>query len=175
MIAAEKAESLRKQQQALAALPVGGLYIAMFLNFVGDSIGFHWGFYLNTGGSNGMKYHVTGSNAAGWRTDHAEVRNSFKSVALTVFVKVGQIPADSFNQLDQIMRLHDANLLAIPGVNCHVWLFEIMKQLVQKGLVKCSGSMGDLEAECREFGDQYKDGALKNVQPKPVVVSAICS
>lgn len=75
------------------------------------------------------------------------------------------------------MRSYDDEVNSIPGVTCRVWMFAaILPQLVRSGLVRCEvEDLDALQEECKGFGDRFRWNAARNVQPRPVVVSRVCS
>lgn len=170
-----RAALLAKQDEALSALPTGGLYISMFCTLPPPDPTYHWGFYLHMGGVNGRVYHIHGSTGQGWHSAHKDTHNALRSLSLTCYVKIGQIPTHAFDRLHQIMQMYDQNLNGIAGISCRVWLFMIVRELIRDGLVRSNGSMAELEAECRAFAGLYNSGAGAQQQPRPIVASRICS
>ena len=111
---------------------------------------------------------------SGWVTEHGPTGGVFKSQFLCVLIQIASIPAEEEQQLQQTMTTYDATPNSIPNVTCRVWLFTILKLLVQQGLVGCE-DLESLQAECMDHGNQYMNGAADNNQPRPVVVSSLCT
>lgn len=165
----------QKQHDVILALPRGGLYIGLFfLNSPGQPNRFHWGFYLHTGETTGVRHEIHDSNGF-WQPRHVEVAHAFKLMCLTVFVKIGQIAERDWDRFDQITKTYDGVLNDTPGITCRVWLLMVMKLLAESGIVHLNGSVDDLEAECWSFGNQYYESAEANQQPRPTVISTVCS
>ncbi|CZT17627.1 uncharacterized protein RCC_03464 [Ramularia collo-cygni] len=163
------------QKNAYGSLPVGGLFIALFVSAdPHQSDAFHWGIYHHATSFKGTKYHITGS-AGRWIAAHSDARNTFKSQSLSVLVQIGQIPQSATDQLDQIMKSHDHELNNLPGLTCRVWVFTVVEKLVAAGLLTMTGTTSTLEDECKAYGNQLSSGDAQKDQPRPVVRSAICS
>ena len=81
-------------------------------------------------------------------------------------------------------------LNAVPGINCRVWLFMVLRRLVERGLLrlgnhsdddaaddddeddkynKISKSLEALQVECMRIGNEHMHSAALNVQPRPVI------
>jgi hypothetical protein len=159
------------QQQAFANLPPNQLYIVLYIRkdppVEND---FHWAFYYHKD-SIGKKYHAK-NLGAGWITDHGETNGLFKSWLLCVVITIASIPEHKEQQLDRIMRTYDSSINSILGISCRVWIFEILKILVQQNLVRCN-DLQALEVECKSFGNQHMHTAAANEQPRPTVVSKL--
>jgi hypothetical protein len=171
--AKERAAAIRKQQSdLLASLPLYALYIGLWIRSDPPRRNdFHWGFYLHTSTTSGIKYHVS-SLTGGWIPEHGP-NSVLKSNFFCVLIQIASVPETSLAQLDQIMRLHDGDVNGIPGVTCRVWLVMILEKLVQSGIVRC-GSLQALEDECMGFGNEHSASAAVNDQPRPVVRSGVC-
>ncbi|KAI9759964.1 MAG: hypothetical protein M4579_001997 [Chaenotheca gracillima] len=162
------------QEEALSALPERKLYIALWIrDDPPQTSDFHWGFYHHLVDLDGTKYHLR-NLGSGWITDHGESRGLFKSQLLCVVIEIGSIPEDKEKLLDQIMRTYDHSANDIPNVTCRVWIFITLQLLVQNGLLKCD-DLEALQQECLDFGNHYMRSAASNDQPRPVVVSKLCS
>lgn len=164
-----------KQNAARAALPLGGLYILLFLRD-GDNPqtnDFHWGYYLHESSAGGMKYHIKGKTNH-WNAGHEATGGVYESMLLCVVVKVGQIPASEYDQIDQIMKTYDGALNNFPGISCRVWIWMIMEKLIDGEMVQNSGTVAELEQECFAFGNQHISDTVANEQPRPLVRSSLC-
>lgn len=73
------------------------------------------------------------------------------------------------------MKTHDHELNELEGLSCRTWVFRIMEKIAAGGLVTMTGTVGQLEAECRAHGYQRSKGEAQQQQPRPVVISTICS
>lgn len=156
-----------------AAMPIGGLFIVLYIRGDPPKEGdFHWAFYVHTSATAGVKYHATGSPNT-WMASHGSSSNVLKEFLLCVLIQVGQIPPSELDKVDRVMKTHDGELNTIPGLTCRVWVWTIMKLLLESGMVQMSGSIEQLELECKTFGNQFREGASRNEQPRPVVRSNI--
>jgi hypothetical protein len=171
--AKNRATAIRKQQSdLLASLPLYALYIGLWIRSDPPRPNdFHWGFYLHTSTTSGMKYHVS-SLTGGWIPEHGP-NSVLKSNFFCVLIQIASVPETSLAQLDLIMRLHDGDVNGIPGVTCRVWLMMILEKLVQSGIVRY-GTLQALEDECMDFGNEHSASAAVNDQPRPVVKSGVC-
>ena len=93
---------------------------------------------------------------------------------LAVVIKIAQLPVESIDQLDGIMRTYNQSLNTMDGLICRVWVMKIVELLMKAGLVKCA-SAEELEAECKGLGNGYSEDCTNCKQPRPVVVSSICN
>ena len=168
-------EIRRVQEEALNSLPPQTLYIVMFTRNSPPVPGnFHWNFYYHRGGGRpGNKYNVKDIGAdATWIADHAPSSSVFKSQFLCVLVRIASIPEDKEALLDRVARSFDDRLNQIEGMRCRLWTFLVVEQLVKNGLVHCE-DVDALREECVAVGNERQDDADRNVQPRPVVVSAL--
>jgi hypothetical protein len=170
----ERAAMIKKQQEeALARLPLHGLFIVLWIRKDPPRQNdFHWGYYYHAFPKKGLKYHIQ-NLGSGWIPSHGETAGVFKSIFLCVLIQIATIPEKARNILDQLMRSHDGELYQIPGVTCRVWLLRILQKLIQHGLVRCSNPDA-LEQECMSFGNRFSLAAAENNQPRPVVRSRLC-
>lgn len=169
---AATAKAIAEQQ---SALPPGGLFIALYIREdPPKKDDFHWAFYVHTGPSTGMKYHATGSPNT-WMASHGSSSNVLKEFLLCVLVEVGRVSPNRLDELDQIMKTHDDELNAIPGLTCRVWIWMIVEKLMERAILQNSGSLDELEHECKAFGNIFSAGASRNEQPRPVVKSELSS
>lgn len=174
MTTREKANLIKQlQDEALRNLSPNTLYIVLYLRSdPPEPNNFHWGFYFHGEHVGGWKYHMR-NLGDGWIADHGTSSGVFKSTFLCVLIQIADIPSAKRDQLDQIMRSRDGDVNSIPGMSCRVWLLEILHQLAQQGLVRCSDCKA-LEQECFRIGNHHSYGASKNNQPRPVVKSELC-
>ncbi|PGH34386.1 hypothetical protein GX50_02753 [[Emmonsia] crescens] len=167
-------EIKRLQEEALSKLPIGSLYIVLYLRSdPPEPNNFHWGFYFHTIPSGGTKYHVK-NLGIGWITDHGDTGGVFKSNFLCVVIHIATVPQARHAQVDQTMKSLDGNINSIPGISCRVWLLSILQKLIQNGIVRCS-SYTELEQECFTIGNDHSSRAADNDQPRPVVRSRVCA
>lgn len=154
------------------------LYICLFLRsdppLPND---FHWALYHHTTNS-GTKYHIT-NGGRGWIASHS--RESSSSI-LKSFLQVGLIRVAGLNstnantddlsgKIDSTLRSHDDKLNDKDGITCRIWLLEMLGILYKEGLladVRCGGNMKMLEEVVKQWGNEFADGAARNVQPRPV-------
>lgn len=161
------------QESALATLPKQQLYIGLWIR--GDPPvlnDFHWAFYHHPTIGAGTKYHIK-NLGDGWVADHQSAHGVFKDLFLCVLIAIGTIPEQKQELLEQTMSTYD-NELESTRFTCRTWLFEIMTLLVKAEILRCD-SLEDLQRECYYIGNQFKDAAAKNEQPRPVVYSRYCS
>ncbi|KAG8526060.1 uncharacterized protein KY384_000822 [Bacidia gigantensis] len=169
------AEIKAAQDAALASLPDRALYIIMHFRKQDDPSNFHWGYYYHRKNALGSKYHFQnpGPGGQGWLPGHASTHGVFRSFALTAVIQIAHVPVSKEAQLDAVMRSYDESHTTIPNMSCRIWLLAVLKRLVEAGLVRCK-SIDALEEECRTIGAHHFSSALKNEQPRPVVVSTTC-
>ena len=161
------------QEQALTTLPRRKLYLVLHLRKdPPEANDFHWGLYYHKGQAGGTKYHVK-NMSGGWIPDHAATGGLFKSNFLCVVIRIGTIPEDKEQQLDQLVRKYDGNLNATSGMTCRVWVMKVLELLEKDKLVECP-SLTALETECFNFGNQHMVAAARSEHPRPVVVSTKC-
>ncbi|KKZ61004.1 hypothetical protein EMCG_04340 [[Emmonsia] crescens] len=167
-------EIKRLQEEALSKLPIGSLYIVLYLRSdPHEPNNFHWGFYFHTAIEGGTKYHIK-NFGIGWITDHGQTSGVFKSNFLCVLVHIATVPQEKHAQVHQTMKSLDSNINSIPGISCRVWLLSILQMLIQHGIVR-SSSYTELEQECFTIGNQHSSRAADNDQPRPVVRSRVCA
>ncbi|KAK2761589.1 hypothetical protein FQN54_001417 [Arachnomyces sp. PD_36] len=167
------AENKRAQEEALSRLPLNTLYVVLYIRSDPPRENdFHWGYYFHTHPTGGSKYHVR-NLGSGWMPDHGPTGGVFKSNFLCVLVQIAVVPDARKAQLDQIMCSLDANINAVPGISCRVWLFRVLQDLVQHGIVRCH-DLAALQHECMGIGNQYMADAADNRQPRPVIRSRLC-
>lgn len=175
-IGTERAAAIKGvQDEALRSLPINTLYIGLWIRSdppLPDD--FHWAYYLHTTSQRGMKYHITNTNNNIWTVQHGAESGITKSLFLCCLIRIAKVPVEEHARLDSTMRSYDANLEAIPGVTCRVWLLHVLQSLINDGLVRCSGTVDAVEAECKTIGNEYSVEAAMNKQPRPVACSAIC-
>jgi hypothetical protein len=173
--ARERAQQIKlAQEQALKRLAHGTLYIVLFLrSFPPIANDFHWRYYYHKSGNGGTKYHIKSPGPV-WIADHGPTSGVFKSNFLRVLIQISQVRAERENHLDQIMRAYDSSLNGIPGITCRVWLLKVVTDLIQHGLVRCE-NVSELEQECKAIGNEHRHEASENRQPRPVVVSRVCT
>ncbi|MCJ1469414.1 hypothetical protein MMC07_008047 [Pseudocyphellaria aurata] len=162
------------QEAALADLSQHKLFILLYIRSdppVPND--FHWGFYNHKTKAGGIKYHVK-NIGDGWIADHGSKSGMFKSHLLCVLIEIGSIPVNKEGTLDQIMRSLDGSVNSIPGITCRVWLWRIVRLLIQAGLLHCDDLAG-LQQECIDYGNACQGSAAANEQPRPVRVSSRCS
>jgi hypothetical protein len=164
----------RMQEEALHNLPINTLYIGLWIRSDPPAPGdFHWAYYLHTTSQSGRKYHIANTRDI-WSVGHGSESGITKSLFLCCLIKIGRVPEHEHGRLDSVMRSYDADLEAIPGVTCRVWLLHVLQRLIRDGLVRCSHSVDAVEAECKTIGNEYRAEAAINKQPRPIVCSALC-
>lgn len=70
------------------------------------------------------------------------------------------------------MKEEDGNLNDIDGVTCRVWLFVILKRLMEQGIVR-DLDVDKMQEECMAIGNGFSEDSARNVQPRPIVRSRI--
>ncbi|KAJ5312133.1 hypothetical protein N7508_002963 [Penicillium antarcticum] len=169
----ERAAAIKKQQtDLLSSIPLRTLHIGLWIRSDPPRLNdFHWGFYLHTSATSGMKYHVS-SLTGGWIPEHGP-NSVLKSNFFCVLIQIASVVETNLALLDNVMRTHDKDMNGILGVTCRVWLVMILEKLVQGGMVRCE-NLQALEEECMAFGNEYSASAAVNEQPRPVVKSRLC-
>ncbi|CZT17626.1 uncharacterized protein RCC_03463 [Ramularia collo-cygni] len=153
-------------------IPIGSLFIALYIR--GNppkKDDFHWVFYLHQEEHAGTKYHDT-SSPKRWMARHRRRGYILNDFLLCVLIAIGKVLPGKFEDLERIMDSHNQAWNSIPGLSCRVWIWMVMQDLIKEEVVWSSGTIYELEAECLAFGNQYSEGASRNEQPRPVVVSA---
>ncbi|KAJ5807989.1 hypothetical protein N7474_009258 [Penicillium riverlandense] len=164
----------KKQEEALSNLQLNSLSIVLYIRADPPKPNdFHWAYYFHIKPSSGVKYHVS-NLSGGWLAEHASKSAIFKEGFLCALVQIATVPEEAHARLDEIMRSHDGDINSIPGITCRVWLFAILKKLVDEGIVNCP-SIEELQEECMEIGNRVSLDAARNVQPRPVVRSRFCN
>lgn len=177
--AKQRAATIKAQQEErLASLPINTLCI--YLKNRSDSHiknDFHWGYYFHVDRAGGMKHHATNESKA-WIAEHVRTNGLLKELMLCVIIDIARVPPELHAELDRQLGVFDGCMNdEIPGIakmNCRTWLKEVLKGMMQAGVVKLQGNVEELEAECLEIGNRFGDEAAANVQPRPVVKSALC-
>ncbi|KAK2765681.1 hypothetical protein FQN54_008537 [Arachnomyces sp. PD_36] len=161
-----------------STLKENGLYICLFIrNDPPLPNDFHWALYHHhTDKTGGMKYHITGSFKSGWLPGHEPNSGIMKSFLLVGLFQIGYVPVGLNEFVDRTFRAYDEEL-NYPDVTCRVWVWRVLA-LLRKSVdgataFKCE-DIEALEREVMEWGNQYAEGASKNLQPRPVDMSAIC-
>lgn len=171
-------EIKKQQEEALASLPVNTLFIILKnRDDPPQKDDFHWGYYFHTHAAGGIKYHAT-NIVDNWIGDHGPTGGVMKSLFLCAMVQIADIPPQAHAKLDEIMRSYDSSLndyiISLPGPTCRTWLMEVMKRLVDAGLVQCKGTVDELQEECLEIGNRFSAETSENKQPRPVIKSKLC-
>jgi hypothetical protein len=162
------------QEEALHSLPINTLYIGLWIRAdPPPPDDFHWAYYLHTTSQSGIKYHITNTRDI-WTAEHGTESGITKSLFLCCLIGIGRVPVEEHGRLDSVVRSYDADLDAIPGVTCRVWLLHVLQKLIQDELVRCSDKVDAVEAECKNTGNEYRVEAAMNKQPRPVVCSTLC-
>ncbi|KAJ5747079.1 uncharacterized protein N7511_008775 [Penicillium nucicola] len=172
--ARERAAIIRNQQSdLLASIPLRTLHIGLWIRSDPPRPNdFHWGFYLHTSSTSGMKYHIS-SLTGGFVPEHGP-NSVLQSNFFCVLIQIASVPETSLALLDRTVRAYDEDLNRIPGVTCRVWLLVILEKLVQARIVRC-GNLRALEDECMALGNEHSVSAAVNEQPRPVVLSRLCT
>ncbi|OJJ60572.1 hypothetical protein ASPSYDRAFT_742805 [Aspergillus sydowii CBS 593.65] len=154
------------------------LYICLFLRSDPPLLDdFHWALYHHTT-KGGMKYHIT-NEGRGWIAGHSRespssILKSFLLVGLIRVAGVNNISAnadDMNRKIDGTLRSHDGKLNDKDFITCRIWLLEMLGILYMEGLladVRCGGDMKMLERVVKQWGNGFAEGAMRNVQPRPV-------
>lgn len=167
------------------------LYIALFIRsdppIPND---FHWALYHASSPTTGTKYHIVNLQN-GWIAGHEPLSTSsiLKSFLLVGLVRVANIntstsavgvtnsdvdaDVDVNKKIDTLLRSQDDKLNDKEGVTCRTWLFEMLAVLYDEGLLVdvrdgCDGDMHRLEQVTKAWGNEFAEGAARNVQPRPV-------
>lgn len=87
------------------------------------------------------------------------------------FLRIATIPPERAAEADCLMRsvTHTSE-----GVTCRTWVLEAVRRLTEAGIVRCR-DLASLEAEAKAFGFAQFDDTERNVQPRPIVDSCVCS
>ncbi|KAL4779884.1 hypothetical protein BJX76DRAFT_339536 [Aspergillus varians] len=158
------------------------LYIAIFIRAdppIPDD--FHWALYHPTTTTHGTKYHIS-NESNGWIAAHSRESPSsiLKTFLLAGLIRVADVNTDTADldgsnvlnsRIDTLLRSKDANLNDKDGVTCRTWLLEMLRLLDKEGLlrdVRCGGDVERLEREVKQWGNGLAEGAVRNVQPRPV-------
>ncbi|KAL1973232.1 hypothetical protein VTN31DRAFT_5867 [Thermomyces dupontii] len=169
--AKEKAAAIKTaQEKALTQLPLCPLYIVLYIQSdppVAND--FHWSFYHHLNLTEGVEYQVR-NVGDGWITDHGWRSCICKQQFLCVLVQIGIVPEKRRDQLDEIMRMHDAKANEIPGVTYRVWLFTILEEPMKAGLVQ----FDNVCSKIASILGMSMLSAAANDQPRPVVSSTLC-
>lgn len=177
----EKARSNKKAQEHVqSVLSPHHLYIALYIRSDPPTPNnFHWAFYHHTPATHhggGTKHEVTNygsSEVGGWITSHEPASAVFKDAFLCVLIRIADVPEEKGGILEGIMKERDVDLNEIEGVTCRVWLFIILKRLMEEGIVR-GVDVAKAEEECMEIGNGFAKEAARNLQPRPVVKLRVC-
>ncbi|EXJ92452.1 hypothetical protein A1O3_01003 [Capronia epimyces CBS 606.96] len=164
-----KGQVIHLRTEALNRLRANKLYVALYLRsdpHIEDN--FHWAFYHHA--SLGKTIHHIKNLGSGWTAEHAARTNVFISNLLCVVIEIASIPTHREQELATIMRTYDNNLNDIPGIRCRLWIFLVLKLLVQQGLVHCD-NLETLQQECLRIGNEHSQEAIDNYQPRPVLIA----
>jgi hypothetical protein len=100
--------------------------------------------------------------------DHGATAGILKEFLLVGLVQVAHVPAGL--DIDGIMKTFDHDLNT-PGQTCRVWLFrvlELLRAAVPRVMLQCD-DLEALEKQVKVWGNGHAQGAIGNVQPRPVL------
>lgn len=154
--------------RSIMSLQLDSFYIMLFARATPHD--YHWALYHHREQTRGMKWHITNISDH-WMSKHQSTSSATKELLLMGFVRIAHVEPERAAEVDEI-------LTSVPydfeGVTCRTWVLEGIRRLMYVGIVKC-GNLGELESEAKAFGYAQFDDTARNVQPRPLVDSALCT
>ena len=101
-----------------------------------------------------------------------------KSFLLVGLFQIADVPAGLEDYVDSTFRTYDKKLNN-PEISCRVWVWRVLALLRKpipgsvSPIFECDDAEA-LEKELFEWGNANAEGAIKNVQPRPIQASALC-
>lgn len=167
---------ITKRYRSLDDLQLGSLYLALFTRPHVPGT-FHWALYYYTDPQKGgWKMHVINMGSTGntWTAGHTFTAGIFKELSLVGLMHVASPGLSPMEELLRSLREDDDNLNQVEGLTCRVWIARACERLRAKDFMRFP-EWDVLEKEAIAWGLSQWEDCDRNVQPRSLVVSAVCT